>query len=42
MSMEQIIQRIVEGKNAMPPMKEQLGSQKNVKKVADYLLTLRK
>ena len=42
MSMGQIIQRIEEGKNAMPPMKEQLGSKENVQKVADYLLTLRK
>lgn len=42
MSMKQIIQRIKEGKNAMPPMKEQLGSKENIEKVADYLLTLRK
>lgn len=38
----EIIKMIETGKNAMPPMKEPLGSDDHVKAVAEYIKSLRK
>lgn len=38
----EVIKMIETGKNAMPPMKDPLGSEENIKAVAEYIKSLRK
>lgn len=42
LSDQQRIELITNGKNAMPSMKEALGSTKNIQSVADYVKSLKK
>ena len=41
LSSAQVESRIVKGKNGMPPMKELLGSKKNITAVTEYVLRMR-
>lgn len=42
LSENEVVKMIETGKNAMPPMKEPLGSDENVKAVAEYIKSLKK